>query len=423
MSANVRFSLAAVLVVVAAVVLVSRGTDSPADYRVDVVFDTAKGMVPGQLVKVAGTKVGEVREVKLTPERRARVTLEVERRFAPFRQDATCRILPEGLISEYFVDCQPGRKTSPPLEDDVLPVTRTSVPVSLQDVIDVFSLPVDQRIRALVTELGIATSGRGQDLNAILRRANPALQNVRDMLAVLDAQRTTLASAISQTDGVLAEVARDERSVRRFVTSAADVTETTGTRDRALRRSINRLPALLDRARTGLTDLDETAMATTPLLDGLREAAPELERFTRTLPAFAEAGDSTLRTLSPTLRSGRRALRSANPDVLRLRRTLRTVEPSADLLSRFLVDLRNRGGIERVLNVTYTLAALTAGRDELSHMLSFFINVAPQCIVAPTTSGCSHKYTAPQQGAVPVNTGPAPVTRGTAIDLLRRLGG
>src|SRR5687768_3689159 len=77
----------------------------PASFRVEAVFDTAKGMVPGQTVKIAGVAVGKVRDVRIVPGPKALLSLEIEGRFAPFHADATCRILPEGLITENYVEC------------------------------------------------------------------------------------------------------------------------------------------------------------------------------------------------------------------------------------------------------------------------------------------------------------------------------
>ena len=112
---------------------------SASDYRVAAQFDTAKGMVAGQQVKIAGAVVGKVQSVDLAPGPKARLILQVDRRFAPFRQDATCKILPEGLISENFVSCDPGSPSSPALPTKgglpTIPVAHTTVPLTLDDVL------------------------------------------------------------------------------------------------------------------------------------------------------------------------------------------------------------------------------------------------------------------------------------------------
>ena len=51
----------------------------------------------------------------------------------------------------------------------------TTQPVNLTDLFEIWNVPTRDRLTVLLSELGIATAGRGEDINAILRRANPAL--------------------------------------------------------------------------------------------------------------------------------------------------------------------------------------------------------------------------------------------------------
>src|SRR3954453_19156064 len=96
----------------------------PSPYRVDAIFNNADFLVAGQDVKIAGAVEGQVKAVRLTPQRRARVELEVKREFGPFRSDASCSIRPESLIGEKFVDCDPGTPRGRPLKpgSDGVPV-------------------------------------------------------------------------------------------------------------------------------------------------------------------------------------------------------------------------------------------------------------------------------------------------------------
>src|SRR5690606_13042664 len=128
-------------------------------------------IVPGQLVKLAGARVGTVKEVNLTKDRKAAFRLEIDEKFGPFRDDASCKILPEGFISESFIQCDPGTPGKPELSTrpdhdglPTVPVERTVASVQLQEVIDTFNLPVAERIRAILTEFGIASAGRADDL-------------------------------------------------------------------------------------------------------------------------------------------------------------------------------------------------------------------------------------------------------------------
>jgi ABC-type transporter Mla subunit MlaD len=145
----------------------AQGSDS---YRFDVIFDDARGLVSGQLVKIAGAPAGTISGVTVTPQYRARVAATITGGFR-FHTDASCTIRPQGLIAENYLACDPGTPSAPLLRPQggyppTVPVTRTTEPVSLQDLFNIFNLPTRERFQVLIDELGIATAGEGDNLNA-----------------------------------------------------------------------------------------------------------------------------------------------------------------------------------------------------------------------------------------------------------------
>ncbi|WP_249011214.1 MlaD family protein [Conexibacter sp. DBS9H8] len=381
---------------------------------VDAVFDTADGMVSGQLVKIAGARVGTVTAVRLEPGPVALLQMSIDRRFAPFRADASCQILPEGFISENYVECDPGSRTEPPLAAGpnrvpTVPLSHTAVPVSLQEVLNIFSLPVDQRLKVLIDELGIGTAGRGESLNAILQSANPALTQAQRVLSILDQQRSEIARAVGQSDVVLSQLAREDRGVRDFVDRAAAVLRTTAAHRAALADSVRNLPAMLDATDRAMGSLGTVAATAAPLLADLRAAAPGLTLATHTIPAFAQTGLSAIRPLRDAAGIARRAIPAVEPVVRHLRTFGVHAGPVTHNLSRLLVNLRDTGAFEAVLNLAYKLATMSAAYDPISHMGGVVITLQTRCLLgwlrAPLSpaAGCSHAYTAPGRGTVPVN--------------------
>jgi ABC-type transporter Mla subunit MlaD len=91
-------ALSAVLAIVAAVaaLIVGSSAQGSSTARFDVIFDNARGLIGGQLVKIAGAKAGTVTNVVVTPDFKARIEATVDSRFFPFHKDATCTIRPEG---------------------------------------------------------------------------------------------------------------------------------------------------------------------------------------------------------------------------------------------------------------------------------------------------------------------------------------
>jgi virulence factor Mce-like protein len=390
--------------VVVALIALSGGASS---YRVDAIFDTSKGVSSGYLVKVAGVRVGSVSAVHLTPDLKARLTLTVDHKFAPFRADASCQILPEGLITENYVQCDPGSSSRPlgdgPSGAPTVPLVRTSDPVSLQDVLDIFSLPVTDRLQAVIDELGIGLAGRGADMNAILARANPALSSARRVLAILAAQRRQIADATTQTDSVLATLGSNRGAVRSFVDQARALTQTAASHAGPLGAAVADLPPMLASVRRGLRSVHETASAGTPLLQALRAAAPSLTSLVAALPRFAQAGTPAVERLGPVARRGVGAVRAATPQFARLSRFVSGLAPVVRQGALLFNSLTVQGGYESFQKFWYYMAAMSGLYDTVSHMVAVLINVETRCLINLQALGCSQAYAAPGGGTIPVN--------------------
>ena len=67
----------------------------------------------------------------------------------------------------------------------LLPVERTSSPVDLDLLNDIMRLPYRQRFAILLSEFGTGLAGRGEELNEVIHRANPALRETDEVLKIL----------------------------------------------------------------------------------------------------------------------------------------------------------------------------------------------------------------------------------------------
>src|SRR5205085_2869066 len=267
--------------------------------RFDVIFDDARGLVPGQLVKVAGAKAGSITNVVVTQTFKARIEATIDRRFTPLHRDATCTIRPEGLIAENYLECDPGTPGSPPLRGSgnhppTVPVVHTTEPVSLLDLFNTFNLPTQQRLAVLLDELGIATAGRGEDLNQILLRANPTLALARKVIGILDSQQTAIQTALDGTNTIAAQIAAHVPALNAFVNRSVGLAKVLSTHLGPLQAAIARLPGLLHKLRPALQLVDAVARNGTPLLQQLHSAAPSLDRVEAYLGPLAHAAAPAL---------------------------------------------------------------------------------------------------------------------------------
>ncbi len=389
------------------VVVVTQPFSTPG-YRVDAIFDTADGISTGMNVEIAGVPEGSVVGVALTNSMKARLELRLDRRFAPFHTDARCQILPEGIISENYVECNPGSPKAPVLGagggQPTVPVAHDTTPVSLQQFIDIFSVPVADRLQLLLNELGISTAGRGEDINHILQRANPSITQANRVLTTVDGQRAQLADAISQTNQVITQLAAGKDSVRRFVDQAASTAEVTAEHRGALASAINRLPAFLSQATRTSDTLHQLSGGAVPLLGALRVDGPALTQLTQTVPNFVAAARPAVRELSALSDTGRSALAAARPAAAALHRFTSKAPTGIKLLDQFLSNLQSRGGIEYAYELFYGLATAPAPFDDISHVITLNAIVTP-CLASPTAAGCDRGWGTTQSrdpGVAPV---------------------
>ena len=392
-----RFVAALLALVVTAAVLVAiligSGSAPSSTARFDVIFDDARGLVAGQLVEIAGARVGAIDNVVVTPDFKARIAATVQRRFMPFHQDATCTIRPQGLIAENYLECDPGTPGAPVLRGSppTVPVTNTTEPVSLLDLFDTFNLPTRQRLMVLLDELGIGTSARGQDLNQILLRANPTLALARQAIAILIRQRAQLQAVISATRTIMAQGAAHTGTLKRFLDQAAGLSAAVASHRGALAAAVNRLPGLLSATRPALGQLDALARNGTPLLQQLDAAAPWLDRVSADLRPFSAAAGPALARMASALRQATPALTQSRPLVREITAYTSRSKPSTLLTSRLYSNLQRHGFVESFYSVMYYIAASLSRFDSTSHLLSLLL-------VAPHNGSCGQYATSPTPG-------------------------
>jgi ABC-type transporter Mla subunit MlaD len=353
--------------------------DTKDHYFVRAIFDNASTIVPGEDVKIAGVPVGIVSGMEVTPAKQAAVTLQInDEKFTPFKDDASCRIRLQGLIGERFVECEPGSASSRELTkvqrgdgkgERLLSVRHTSSPVDLDLLNDIMRLPYRQRFAILLSELGTGLAGRGADLNEVIHRANPALKETDDVLAILAKQNKTLVRLARDSDTALAPLAREREHFANFIEVANKTGEATAERSADQRRALELLPATLQKLRGLMVDLEGLADQGTPLLSDVNQSAPDLGRLIKAQGTLADASRKSFPSLGDALETGRPALIQARPLIQSLSRLGTELRPTAKNLDELTKSLDATGGIQRINDFLYYVTLSINGFDSLGHYL------------------------------------------------------
>src|SRR5437764_4064390 len=291
-----RIAAAAGTVAVAGVVLlaISAGGSNRA-YSVRAIFDDAGNIIPGENVKIDGVKVGTVGSVTPTPQEKAAVTLNIDNAgFRDFRSDASCSIRPQALIGEKYVDCLPtqprveGTPLPPPLRKIgngqegegqwLLPVQNTHSPVDVDLLGDINRLPERQRLTLILNELGAGLAGRGSDLSQVIRRANPALQELDKVLRILASENHVLAKLAVDSDQALKPFAAVRGRVADFIAQSNKVAQASAATRGALAQNLKDFPPFLRQLGPAMDRLARFADQTTPVFTDLAVAAPGINQ-------------------------------------------------------------------------------------------------------------------------------------------------
>jgi phospholipid/cholesterol/gamma-HCH transport system substrate-binding protein len=434
-----------VVIVAAIALLASRGGGSP--YQVRAIFDNAGFVIPGEDVKVAGVKVGRIADLDVTPDDKAAVVLQIDLPgYQDFRRDASCIVRPQSLIGERFVECTPtqpraaGSNPPPALKkiergpgagQYLLPVSNTQPSVDIDLIGDVMRQPERERLSLILNELGTGLAGRGADLNQVIRRANPALQQTDRVLSILASQNKVLQELAVNSDTVVAPLARERKSVAGAIRNSSDVAKATAERRGALEADIQTLPAFLDQLQPTMQRLGSLADQTTPVLTDLHAVAPQVNGVIRRLGPFSQAAIPAVDSLGQAAKTGIPAVTDARPVIADLRSLATAVRPVGATAAATLESFQKTQGIERLMDYIFYQVAAINGFDAFGHYLraELIVNQCSNYSIRPV-GGCSANY--PQATAssssdqavasVANAVGNDPTLRATAVALAKALG-
>jgi ABC-type transporter Mla subunit MlaD len=409
-----------VAVIAVAVVLATRDNEEP--YLVRAIFDNAGFAIPGEDVKVAGVKVGKIDSLDVTEDFKAVVVLKIDDEgYQDFRRDAECMIRPQSLIGEKFVECEPTQarqansEPPPPLEkigdgkgkgQYLLPVSQTSKPVDLDLINNITREPERARLSIILNELGTGVAGRGEDLNDVIRRANPALKEVDKVLELLASENDTLQKLAVDGDTVLEPLARERRRVSSALENSAEVAEATAERSDALEADIEAFPEFLRELRPTMVRLGSFADQATPVFADLGAQAPAINRFVKQIGPFAQAGIPAFESLGDAAEVGTPAMIAARPIARDLRTFAKQVRPVAKTAGALLDSLRKTRGFERALDYAFYQVVAINGFDSFGHYLraGLIVNQCSTYAVNPTP-GCTANF-APATATAAAASGP-----------------
>lgn len=315
-----RRSLLAAAVVVGALAVITALVfglyPSGGGYTVRGQFSSSTNLVPGSAVRIAGVDVGKVEKIERGPGNTSIVTMDVSEDGRPVHADATLAIEPRLLLEgNFYINVEPGSPSSPKLPSGALiPVQQTSVPVQLDQVLNLFDRATRESLTNSITNLadalGPGPTGRTGYIGAreTAKQLDGALDAIRD--AARQARGTQpgdLGRSIRGTRDVAVGLTPTPAILSNLVSDYSTVAAALAAEARPLQASVAKLNATLRVAPRALASLERVLPDVTrfgdALVPALRAAPKRFDQASAILDQIhALASDRELGGLERDLR-------------------------------------------------------------------------------------------------------------------------
>ena len=325
-------AFAAVLVAAVAAGVILLG-GSGGDYTVKAQFQNASQLVKGNLVQVAGTKMGSVEKIELTDGGQAEVTMRIDEKFAPLRQGTLVTVRQASLsgVANRYLDLRIPPQKNPAIPDGgTIQETSTTTAVDLDALFNTFDPPTRKALQQVIQGSGKQYEGRGEEFNAGIGYLNPALATSSMLFRELNRDTPLLERFIVSSSKLVTDIADRRDDLAGLVDNLATTTTAIGDEQAALSDAIEQLPDFLRRSNTTFVNLRGALADLDPLVEESKPVAKRLRPFLAELRPLARDARPTLRDLSQLL--GRKG---ANNDLVEL---TKGAVPLANVATRSYTD-------------------------------------------------------------------------------------
>lgn len=286
-------AIGSLIAAVIAVGVLMFGGGGGTEYKVR--FQNAGQLVNGNQVQVGGKAAGKIKDIELTDDNQAEVTIRVDDEFAPLHQGttATVRVISLPSIANRNISLHLGPNSAPKVPDGgMLDTDKTTTPVDLDQIFDTLDSKTRRSLQLLLQGFAGWYDARGGDLNRSFKYLSPALATTAQVTHELAADQKVFEAFIVDTARLVGALAERRDDVAGFVSNTNTVFRAIGDENVNLDKALSFLPGTLRRANATFVSL--------------RAALRELDRLTNTTKPFA-------RKLAPFFRRLNKLVRNATP--------------------------------------------------------------------------------------------------------------
>ncbi len=278
------------LVALVILYLLLSGTSSA---RYQLLFKNAGLLVRGDQVQVGGVPVGSVKDIELTSNYDARVTIEVESALLPLHQGTTAQIRVPDLtsVAGRYILLSPGPNNTPALPSgSSLPTTATESPVDLDQLFNTLNPRTRKGLQEFVEGTATQYQGVGKEINAATPYFSPALRATSHVFNEITREEPVLTATLVDGAKTLETLGNHGSQLSSLIRNADTTFGAVASQASSLESGLKALPGALHEGNKALNGLPATVTALRRLVDASKPNFKELAPFLAQLEALFKAG-------------------------------------------------------------------------------------------------------------------------------------
>jgi phospholipid/cholesterol/gamma-HCH transport system substrate-binding protein len=277
--------IAAVAAVVAAVILVGFIIfGGGGGYTVKAYFQNGNQLVKGNQVELDGTPIGSVKDLSLTPNGQAVVTIGIDGKYAPLPEGvhATIRQASQSGIANRYIDLtMPSAAQRKQTIQDGGRITsdNTTTSVDLDQLFNTLDPPTRKALQEFFKGQASALKGKGQMENVGFQYLNPALSTSRRLFNELNADTPSLERFVTDSSRLVTTLAQRRDDLSALIQNLDTTMGAIGSQKVALADALQRLPDFMRRSNTTFVNLRAALNDVDPLVNASKPVAKKLNPF------------------------------------------------------------------------------------------------------------------------------------------------
>ncbi len=273
-------------------------------------FAEANQLVRGDQVQVGGVAVGSIKDIVLTKENKALITINVESSLTPLHEGTTAQVRVPSLtsVANRYIALSPGPNNRPALPAGAtLPTSATQGVVDLDQLFNTFNPQTRKALQEVLQGSAEQYAGTNPDFRLSVKYFGPALAAGAHLFGELTQDQKTFTDFVVESAKALTTIGDHGEQLSEWVEHANKTFQAVGSKQTQLIAALHQLPLTLQAGNKAFAEEPSTFKALTQLVE---IAKPN----TKELPLFFARLDSLLKTATPVVGNFSQAIDKPGPN-------------------------------------------------------------------------------------------------------------